>query len=102
MTDPVNKKYGVTDEAVEAEIMRLQPVLEAWAKEDALRHPAIPVSDEEIAERRERGIQGKANSAMEGIYPEAAEEAMFELFDRLRWDSEKGRRYLDTLDPVVS
>jgi hypothetical protein len=101
MTDPVNEKYGITDEAIEAEIRKLQPAMEAWAKEDALRHPPVLVSDEELAERRERGIQGKANNALEGLYPEVEEEAMFELFDRLRWDSAKEQRYLDTLDPII-
>jgi hypothetical protein len=95
MTDAINQRYGITDEAIEAEVQRLLPVLRAWGEEDTKVHPFTPLSDEAIAARRARDLAGKASAALEGIYPTAAEEALHEVFHRLRWDGDKRRRYIN-------
>jgi hypothetical protein len=101
MTDPVNQKYGITDEAIDAEVARLLPAMQAWGEEDACTHPFTPLAGAEIAKRKERDVQGKASAAIEGIYPTVEDEAMNEVFDRLRWDGAKRRRYITSLFPAA-
>ncbi len=94
MTDVINQRYGITDDAIEREVARLLPVMAAWGAEDAKAHPSVPLSDADLAQRRQRLFQAKASSVLEGLGPTVESEARFEVELRLRWDGEKTIRYI--------
>ena len=94
MTDRVNQRYALTDEAIAAEVARILPSLQAWAEEDAKVHPFTPLTAAEVAVRRPRAVQAKASAALEGVLPTVAGEGLEEAFFQLRWDGDRCRRYI--------
>lgn len=95
MTDAINQRYGITDEAIEAEVRRLLPAMQEWGEQDARTYLFTPLSDADVVRQRLANVQAKANNALEGIYPTAEDEARFEIEMRLRWDVEKAIRYVN-------